>query len=241
MNRRASFVAIAASTLTVFGMACGAYAQNLTAFAIAGGTNQDANVFYTPGTGGGLTVDSTAEFLQGKLGQGYDGTATISFTNLTNGGYTLAGNGDFDQSLNPSGATSSFVITDNSTHDVLLSGTLGSADLTGYNGSSSGNVNLTSNNVTYTGGSFFPAGFSPDNGSLSIEFTSTTPFTATASGLDAFTAVDGITFSALTSRTGGGGGSPVPEPASYASLGLGAAMLLGALLRKKRTGRALAA
>jgi hypothetical protein len=239
MNRRASFVAMAASTITLFAMASGANAANLTAFAIAGGTTQDANVFYTPGAGGGLSVVSNTEFLQGKLGQGFDGNATISFTNMTNGSFSLSGNGSFDQVLNPTG-TSSFLITDNTTHAVLLSGTLGTADLTGFSGASSGNVNLVSNNVTYTGGTFFPAGFSPTNGSLAIEFTSTTPFSATASGLGAFTAVDGITFSGLNQRGPGGGGNGVPEPASFASMGLGAAMLLAALLRKKRNGRTLA-
>jgi hypothetical protein len=240
MNRRASFVAMAAGTITLFAMATGAHAATLTAFAIAGGTTQDANVFYTPGTGGGLSVVSTSEFLQGKLGQGFDNNATISFTNMANGSFSLSGSGAFDQLLNPA-STSSFVITDNTTHAVLLSGTVGSADLTGHTGASSGNVNLTSNNVTYTGGTFFPSGFSNTNGSLAIEFTSTTPFSATASGLGAFTAVDGITFSGLNERGPGGGGNGVPEPASYASMGLGAAMLLAALLRKKRAGRTLAA
>jgi putative flippase GtrA len=205
----------------------------LTAFAIAGGTTSGTNVSYTPGAGGGLVIGTASGFLQGKLGQGYAGNATVSFDTLTNGTYTFnSATGAFDQLLNPLSRTT-FTITDNGTGTVLLSGSFGSADLTGYNGASSGNVNLTSNSVIYTGGTFFPNDFAPNNGSLSIEFTSTNPFVANASGLSAFIANDGITFSARPT-SGNGGHSVVPEPSTTASFALGAFGLLGLLLRGRR-------
>lgn len=234
MNIRAWLTA-AAGAVVLLGMTVGsAHAAGLTAIAVLGGDDSTDNVFYTPGPSGGLTIDNNTEFLQGKLGQGYDGDVTASFTNMTNGSYVYNANGTFDQQLNPNGAISSFVVTDNTNNTVLLSGTFGGADLTGTNASSSGNVNLELNDVTYTGGTFFPAGYSPTNGSLSVEFTSTAPFSASASGLAAFDAVDGVTFSAPAIAA-------VPEPASMASFAVGGLLLLGALLSKRRVGSAVAA
>jgi hypothetical protein len=239
MNTKSWAAATAVAGLMV-GLAGAARAAQQTAFAIQGGNDTAANVFYTPGPAGGMTISGPNEFVLGKLGQGFDGSATITFTNMANGSYSKSASGAFDQVLNPGSTISSFVLTDNATHTVLLSGTLGTANLTGFNGSSSGNVNLASNDVTYTGGTFFPTGFSPTGGALSVEFTSTSPFSASATGLGAFTGVDGITFSGVNLRGPGGGGNGVPEPASMASMSVGALFLLGALLRKRRGSRSLA-
>jgi hypothetical protein len=227
-------VSVAAGVLVPF-LSGAANAASLTAFAIQGGNDSTANVSYTPGAGGGLSIAGVNDFLQGKVGQGLDSNASVTFTNMVNGTYSVNGSGLFDQQLNPGADTSSFIITDNTTHTVLLSGTLGTADLTGTNGASSGNVTLAANNVTYTGGTYFPATFDPNNGALAIEFTSTQPFVAGPTGLSAFTGVDGVTFSALNSRGPGGGGNGVPEPASTAPFAAGGLFLLGILLRKRHS------
>jgi hypothetical protein len=160
---------------------------------------------------------------------------TISFSGLSNtGAYTFNPlTKAFDQPL----TGGSFDIFNGST--TFLSGTFGQSDLTGAGGAQSGNVSLESNSVTFTGGTLFPAAYDPTGGTLAIEFNSVSPFVAGASGLSAFTGVDGITFSAPSTR---GNHGATPEPGSLAIFSLGGFALLGMLVRprKSRCGAALA-
>jgi len=235
MTTRAWMTVTAAAGVLLPLLGGAANAAQQTAFAIQGGNDTKSNVTYTPGGAGGLSIFGTNEFLIGKLGQGMDNDTTVLFSNMQNGAYSINGSGVFDQVLNPGADTSSFVVTDNTTHTVLLSGTFGTADLVGSSGASSGNITLQSNDVTYTGGTFFPSGFLPTGGALSIEFTSTSPFAANGTNVQPFEGVDGVTFSGINNRGSNGGG--VPEPASVAPIGVGALSLLGLMIRKRRGSR----
>ena len=199
----------------------------LTKIANTGGNGPAPFVSWDPTTG--LSIFTSNATLNGAVGQGTDSNTTISFTTLTPvaGGHTFnPGTGAFTDLLN----AGSFTITDNSTHTVLLSGTFGGSTLSGTSGASSSSLNLNLDSLTYTGGTYFPAGYSPNNGTLAFSFNGTTPVTADQNQTNAFTATDVCTFSAVKTST------TVPEPASFATFGIGMLVMLAlAGLAKRRS------
>ena len=219
---------VVALTVVTAGMA----SAQLVTFANAGGNNPGAGdyITYSPGTGPGTgftLVTSDGHITSGPLGT--TSPVTINFGTLPNvpGSYIPPDptTGSFSQGL----GGGSFTITQGST--VLLSGTFGPSTLNGTDQSpqplgtpgtsASGSVNLISDSVTYTGGTYFNSAlFSPTGGSLSIAFNATGPIVASATQINGFVAADVITFNALP-LTG------VPEPSSVAGLGVGLLVLLG--------------
>jgi len=222
------FAAVVALTVVTASMA----SAQLVSFANAGGNNPQAGdyITYVPGTGTGsgfTLVTNNGHITSGTLGT--TTPVTINFGTLPNvpGSYIPPdpSTGAFSQGL----GGGSFTITQGST--VLLSGTFGPSTLTGTDTSSqplgtpgtssSGSVNLVSDSVTYTGGTYFDSSlFSPTGGSLSIAFNASKPIVASATQINGFVAADVITFNALP-LTG------VPEPSSVAGLGVGLLVLLG--------------
>jgi hypothetical protein len=221
---RILLIAIIASTI-IASSTNSARATSLSAFAIAGSTSPAGNVSYTSG---GLTIFTTSGFIFSKVAPLSALPVTISFTGMSKTGtYTYNPlTKAFDQPL----TGGSFDIFKGAT--TYLEGTFGLSDLVGTGGAQSGNVNLKANSVDYTGGTFFPAGYTATGGSLAIEFTSVSPFVAKASGLSSFTGVDGITFSAPSPSNNHGA---TPEPGSIVTFSLGGLALLGLLMRSRKT------
>src|SRR5689334_9895660 len=97
----------AIALMIALGTSLAGNAVTLTAIAITGSTNTTPNVSYTPGASGGLVINGSSNFLQGKVGQGFDGGVTCTFSKLSNGSFTSnLSTGAFDQQLNPSGLAS---------------------------------------------------------------------------------------------------------------------------------------
>jgi hypothetical protein len=222
------------AVLALAGLAAsGAYAQTETAIDAGTGFGTAANVTYN-GSSLLLSQTSTYRFASDINASQSSTTATITLGPLTDmtgaGSYSFnSSNGNFSQMLNGS----TFTVSDGT--GTLLSGSFGNAVLSGVNGGSSGGVQLVANSVTYTGGSYFPAGFQTTNGSLSLEFTSVTDtasgtsgFRANASGVSAFTAHDGATFSAVPTT------STVPEPGTYAAFLVGGLGVLGLMASARK-------
>jgi hypothetical protein len=221
----------AAALVVVTGSA--AMAQT-TEFPIANsaGNDQALNVTYNPTTGFLLSSPTGGIYhILSDVGLGSDLDADVVLGPLTpTGPYTFnSGTGAFSEGL----SGSSFTITDDATHTVLLSGTFGSSTLSGNNNSSSGGVALTTNSVTYTGGTFFPTGtYSPLNGNLGITFTSAAavgggPLAGT-NGVNAFSAHDAIDFSAPKLPPS------VPEPGTYAAFLMGGLGVLGLMIGARK-------
>jgi hypothetical protein len=114
----------------------------------------------------------------------------------------------------------------------LLTGTFTSATLSGIN-STSGAVAFTG--VVYTGGTWFPAGYSTSVGTqLSTQFGYVSGVFVAGSGPStAFTALDSTNAFATVAST--------PEPASVATFGIGAMalMLLAAVARRRNANMTL--
>lgn len=231
-----TIAAIASAVALTLVMASAALAQE-TAIGILGGDN----ITYTPGQGNGFTLVTSNGLYKDYLTNSTYEPITASFSGMTNtyvGGvpvYTPPDpvTGVFTQELDPG----SFQIKSGST--VLLSGTFGYSNLSGVDQSvggtpgtsSSGTVNLVTDDLTYTGGTLFdPTKFQATGGALSIEYTATGPIVASATQVNSFIATDGVTFEAIPATPVTG----VPEPASLAGLGIGLALLAGLGLRTKR-------
>lgn len=246
MNIR-KWIAGAASIVVLMSLAAGAALAQETAIGIASGNS----ITYTSGTMGGLVVATTNGTYQNYLTNLITSGTTVTFTGMGNtyvngvDVYTppsTTNNNQYTQELNPG----TFTISKNGT--TLLSGTFSYSNLTGNDASpqptgepgttTSANVTLLTDSVTYTGGTMFdPTKFSSTNGSLSMEFTASGPIVASSTQVNSFMATDGVTFEAIpiTPVTG------TPEPASLVGLALGFAFLAGLALRaKKRKGLTLA-
>jgi hypothetical protein len=220
------------TVLAIFAVVGSAMAQNETVIADAGGnSNAGSNyVVWNPSTG--LTDTTRNGKIEGRVGNGpLDSDVTLNFSTLAPvtgpGSYSYNSvSGAFVQNL--SGGT--FTITANGTGTTLLSGTFGPSQLSGNNGAASSGVQLQSNSVTYTGGTYFPtSGFSMDNGSLSLTFTGGDSIVAGLTGVSGYTTGDQIVFSAVPVQT-----TLTPEPASFATFGIGALALLGLAFAAKR-------
>jgi len=234
--RKFSLMAAFAAVMTL-GVMTAASAQ-LTAIANTGGNGSAPFITFDSTTGLSLLTGSIPNdgYINGKVGQGSDPNATISLT-MGSASPTLSsydsGTGAFSQAM----SGGSFVVTDYTTHAILLQGSFGASTLSGNTGSGSISDSLNLNSLTFGGtggaGSLFPAGFSLNNGTLSLEMTTSTNPTVTTnpithtSTLGDFSATDQITIDAVKN-------SAVPEPASFATFGIGALVMLAMGLAAKR-------
>jgi hypothetical protein len=203
-------------------------------------SNNDTNVTYDNGTMTLTIFEPAATANEPYLGITGVAPSVVTFSPLTEtpGGYVpgVAGVTSPEEFL--SGGT--FTVTNGGT--TLLSGAFTGATLTPGNNPASGQVSLT--DLTLTGGTFIPAGADVNNllglnGGV-IQFTTNNGTTVTSNnlvggidlgtGFASFTGHDDVEISTTVTPTG------TPEPASYATFGIGAlVMLILACVAKRRS------
>ncbi len=214
---------LAASALILVGVGA-VSAQAPVGIAVGGSPQAGDFVTFTSGTGLNISTDNYT--LLGKQGQG---TATGTTLNLFAPDLGIASAaGPSTQELLGPGTFS--IVNGGST---LLSGTFAESLLTATNGASSATVNLLTNSVNYDAiDTFFPAGFSLNNGVLGITITAAHSGSAngivvssTDGTISDFAGNDGINFAAPRA---------VPEPGTVASFALGGLGLLALAVRARK-------
>lgn len=210
-----------------------ASAQTQEAIAGVINHNQQSNVVWNGST---LVITGSSANASSDLGLGSTSSATVTFSNLTQTNYiapSILNGNTFTQDF--SGGT--FTVTDNNNgNKTLISGAFTGAQLSAVNGSTSGGIQFAG--VTFNaGGQYVPAGMDLTDAfglnALSVEFNTQNGGTLSDNGLGTtlanYSGHDGITWSSVVT-TG------VPEPASFATFGIGAFMLLAlGLIAKRRS------
>jgi hypothetical protein len=209
---------MAAATFTLVGITGTAHAQQVVIAQTVPGL-----VTFTGGNTGLLSVSGTTTFTpRNGLAVGSPVPAVVTLTTSAPGAFSNVGAG-FEQAF----GAGAFSITSPGGGTTLLSGTFGGSFLNGTIGGTSGGLNLTGNTVTYSAAStLFPAGFLRTGGSLSLAFSTATPFVLGGGGVAAFTGIDLINYSAVP--------NPIPEPSEWMAIGMAGTSLFGLMLRARR-------
>lgn len=215
--RKLNLIAIASAAMSL-AFVGGANATSILTY----GSSNPVNVVWN---GTSLNLNDNSTNVTSKLGFGLATGQTVTFTGLTQTGYTPGAS--FDLALSGGG----FNIGSG-----LLTGTFTSADITGAATSNVGFI--TFNGVVYSGGTWLPSNFSDTVGTaLSTEFNLPSGTTwanfAGPSGVSAFNGSDATTASGTITAS--------PEPASVLTFGMGAIalMLMAGIARRRNAGAQL--
>ncbi len=237
MNLRKAIAGLAGAAALMGASVAPSMAQQQT-FASVTGTGlggQTASTVFTfgGGAGGAFSTNAGSVFNASFLPTGVVNQATFTLTGLN---VTTAATGA-GTSADPFGESllgGSFLITQNGTGTVLLSGMVGLGNtLSAVNGASTAGITANLSNVTFTGGTYFAMSGLQNPGSLSFSLTSVNPTISLTGGfINGFTAGGTGTFSASPGRP-----NVVPEPSTYATFGLAGFGLLGLMVRARKTRR----
>jgi len=194
-----------------------AASAGLSSFTLDPGTNMPISVLSTETISSGALLNTGTFTSSGGLGN----------QPLTGGSFTLTANQSFKL-----GGTLYSAGTE------VIGGTFTNANLIGAAGSSTGNLQTILNNVTWDPGSvYFAQSGLVNPGAFNFDLTGITPpLSIGPSGFGSFKSGGSATQTAASPQI-----SPVPEPCTTASFGLGGFGLLGLLMLRARKARRMTA